>query len=121
LKKLSDIEIIGEPLLSVIAFTSKNPKLNIYSLGEYLDKKEWHLNVLQRPPSIHIACTLLTTSGVESFLEDLKAGISNVLSDPNSKGGDKAAIYGAAASIPDPAVVEDVVFGFLDALTLVET
>jgi sphinganine-1-phosphate aldolase len=112
------LEIIGNPLLSVVAFKSKAP-VKIYAVGDLLSRKDYHLNILQFPPSIHIACTMLTPQLVDELLQDLKEIVETLKKDPNAGDGEKAAIYGTAASVPDRNIIGDVVVGFLDGLTKV--
>jgi sphinganine-1-phosphate aldolase len=100
----------------VVAFTSKAP-IKIYSVADLLSRKDYHLNVLQFPPSIHIACTMLTPQLVEEMIGDLKEIVATLKENPNAGNGEKAAIYGTAASVPDRNIIGDVVCGFLDGLT----
>ena len=102
--------------MSVVAFYAINP-IKTYGLADLLSRKGWHLNVLQNPPAIHIACTILTVPAVDQLLEDVKEAVQTLLQDPNAGNGDVAAIYGTAASVPDRSIVADVTRGFLDALT----
>ena len=94
LQKIQGIRVIGDPLLS-----------------------GWHLNILQFPASIHIACTLLTVHAIEELLDDIQTAIDMLKRNPNAGNGNIAAIYGTSASIPDRSVVGDVARGFLDGLT----
>jgi sphinganine-1-phosphate aldolase len=103
-------------LLSVVAFTSKAP-IKIYAVADLLDRKHYHLNVLQFPPSIHIACTMLTPQLVDELIHDLKEIVETLKNDPKAGDGEKAAIYGTAASVPDRNIIGEVVCGFLDGLT----
>lgn len=105
-------------MLSVVAFKSVDPKINIYGIAELLSKKEYLLNVLQFPPSIHIACTMLTPPLVPILLKDLKEMSDALRKNPELGKGATAAIYGTAASVPDRNIIGDVVCGFLDGLTL---
>ncbi len=110
--------MIGAPLLSVVAFTSNNENVSIYGVADLLSKKGWHLNVLQAPPAIHIACTLPTVAGTQTLLNDLREIVETLKKDPSAGKGDVAAIYGTVASVPDRSVLQDVACGFLDALTM---
>ena len=116
LQKIQGIRVIGDPLLSVIAF-DVIPPLNIYAIADLLSQKGWHLNILQFPASIHIACTLLTVHAIEELLDDIQTAIDMLKRNPNAGNGNIAAIYGTSASIPDRSVVGDVARGFLDGLT----
>lgn len=118
LSKLPGIQVMGEPLLSVVAFKSAG-KLNIFAVAELLQKRHWHLNVLQNPAAIHIAVTLATcNSGATlQLVKDVKECLAEIESNPQAGNGAQAAIYGTVATIPDRSIVSDVAKGFLDALT----
>jgi len=99
-----DLHIMGNPIASVVAFSSKT--LNIYDVGDRMTHRGWELNGLQNPPALHIACTLLTVPAVDTFLQDLAEVVVEVKTThagglaegTKSKDGDMAAIYGVADS-----------------------
>jgi len=68
---LKSLEIIGDPQMSVLAFTSKEG--NIFNIGDALQKKGWHLDRLQFPDALHLTITSLNVGMEEDFLKDLKA------------------------------------------------
>ena len=72
---------------------------NTYALAELLSRKDYHLNVLQFPPAIHIACTMLTIPTVKTFIEDLREMVNMLRKDPKIGEGATAAIYGTAAAV----------------------
>jgi hypothetical protein len=53
-----ELSILGSPPASVIAFKSRDARVNILAVGDRMSKKGWHLNALQNPPGLHIACTV---------------------------------------------------------------
>jgi glutamate/tyrosine decarboxylase-like PLP-dependent enzyme len=53
-----DIRVLGDPLISVVAFTTKSDDLNIYAVGDRMGKKGWHLNALANPAALHMAFTV---------------------------------------------------------------
>ncbi|RKO90708.1 pyridoxal phosphate-dependent transferase, partial [Blyttiomyces helicus] len=55
IETIPQLHLIGDPLLSVVAFAARAP-MNTYAVADLLTRKGWHLNVLQNPPAIHIAC-----------------------------------------------------------------
>lgn len=110
------MQVIGDPKLSVIAFRSVS-NISIYSVGDLLSKKGYHLNILQYPASIHIACTMLTVDFAENLITDLQEIMETLALNPKGTGGDTAKIYGTAASVPDRTIIKEVVNGFLDGLT----
>ena len=117
LSLIPEIKVIGSPLMSVVAFTTRDSSLNIFSIGDLLSLKGWKLNVLQFPSAIHIANTLLTSESPLDIVNDVKECVKQLIDNPALGNGGYAAIYGTSASIADRTVIEDVSFGFLDGLT----
>lgn len=121
----NDLEIIGRPLVSVVAFSSKT--LDIYDIADAMSAKGWHLNSLQTPPAIHVAVTLPIVKAWEKLVADLEAVVEGekekervrVVEGKGAKGkslGDSAALYGVAGSLPNKSVVEQLAGGFIDTL-----
>ncbi|KAJ3074361.1 hypothetical protein HDU98_011430 [Podochytrium sp. JEL0797] len=119
IQTIPELKLIGNPLVSVIAFESVSPTLKIYGVADLLEKKGWHLNILQNPPAIHIACTYLTIGAADTLVRDVKEVVEVLRKNPQAGNGDTAAIYGTMASVPDRTVIKDVCKGFLDALTMI--
>ena len=120
-----DIHVLGNPLVSVVAFTSKS--LNIYDIADAMSGKGWDLNALQNPPAMHVCVTLPMVAAVDRLTEDMIAVISEekekervrLVEGRGKKGGakgDMAALYGVAGSLPDKSVVSELARGFLDTL-----
>jgi len=120
-----ELEIVGKPLVSVVAFTSRN--LNIYDIADGMSGKGWHLNALQDPPAIHVAVTMPIVKVWERLVADLEAVVEEerekervrMVEGKGTRGkavGDSAALYGVAGSLPNKSVVVDLATGFLDLL-----
>jgi sphinganine-1-phosphate aldolase len=121
----NDLEVVGNPLVSVVAFKSKT--LDIYDIADAMSAKGWHLNSLQIPPAIHVAVTLPIVKVWEKLVGDLEAVIEGekekervrIVEGKGAKGkavGDSAALYGVAGSLPNKSVVVELASGFLDTL-----
>nr|ALM31963.1 decarboxylase_GME2647 [Daldinia eschscholzii IFB-TL01] len=121
----TELEILGRPLVSVVAFTARN--LNIYDIADGMNKKGWHLNALQNPPAMHVAVTMPITKVWERLVADLEAVVEEerekervrAVEGKSLKGkatGDTAALYGVAGSLPNKAVVVDLATGFIDLM-----
>ncbi|KAI1637077.1 pyridoxal phosphate-dependent transferase [Biscogniauxia mediterranea] len=121
----AELEIVGRPLVSVVAFTARN--LDIYDLADGMSHKGWHLNALQNPPAMHVAVTMPITKVWEKLVADLEAVVEaerekervRAVEGTGAKGratGDTAALYGVAGSLPNKSVVVDLATGFLDLL-----
>ncbi|RAL09742.1 sphinganine-1-phosphate aldolase DPL1 [Aspergillus homomorphus CBS 101889] len=121
-----NLEIVGKPMVSVIAFESKNDAVDIYDVADDLSAKGWHLNALQTPPAIHVAFTVPTASAVDALTSDLVEVVEKELEKAEErkrqgksyivKRGDTAALYGVAGSMPDKSIVSRLAEGFLDTL-----
>ncbi|KAJ5129349.1 uncharacterized protein N7515_005388 [Penicillium bovifimosum] len=120
------MEVIGNPIVSVVAFRSKNGAIDIYDIADDLSAKGWHLNALQSPPAIHCAFTIPTAKAVEQLIADLTEVIGVELEKAEQRKregksyilqrGDTSALYGVAGSIPDKTIVSRLAEGFLDTL-----
>jgi sphinganine-1-phosphate aldolase len=119
-----DLHVMGNPITSVVAFTSKT--LNIYDVGDRMSHRGWELNGLQKPAAIHIACTMLTIPVVDAFLKDLEEVVAEVrLSTEKTaadglkpKEGEMAILYGVADTKIGGhlGIVPKLAEGFLNAL-----
>jgi glutamate/tyrosine decarboxylase-like PLP-dependent enzyme len=112
--KIPELHILGEPLW-VIAFGSKT--LDIYRVMDYMTSKGWSLNGLHKPACLHLCVTLRHTQPgvVERFIGDLRDAVEYVKDNPQAEGG-MAPIYGMAATMPVPSVVEDLLERYIDLL-----
>lgn len=119
-----DLHIMGSPITSVVAFSSKT--LNIYEVGDRMSHRGWELNGLQKPPALHIACTMLTISAVDTFLKDLAEVVEEVklssaiavAEGTKPKEGDMVMLYGVADTKIGGhlGIIPKLAEGFLDAL-----
>lgn len=120
LERIRGINILGDPQVSVVAFTSD--KFSIYELNDGLKLHGWNLNVLQFPSAVHLCVTLMHTEGrvAANFVRDV-ASISKELLTTKKGSSQKvnpegsAAIYGMAQTISDRSIVTQVCTRYLDA------
>lgn len=113
-RAIPGLEVIGNPLMSVIAFTSST--FDILRLADALEHRGWNLNRLQYPSAVHLCVTLLHTPDDVSarFVRDLTSCTAEIMKTPRAKSTGNAAIYGMAAAVPDRTIVEDIARGFVD-------
>jgi sphinganine-1-phosphate aldolase len=120
-----EIYILGNPLVSVVAFTTRN--LNIYDVADAMTARGWHLNALQNPPAMHVAVTIPIAKVWEKLVVDLENVVESekekermrIAEGKGPKGaasGDAAALYGVAGSLPNKKVVVDLAKGFVDLM-----
>jgi sphinganine-1-phosphate aldolase len=67
----TSLRVIGEPMMSVVAFESVDPVIDIYDVADGMSTKGWHSDMLQDPPGIHVAITTPMVKAVDILIEDL--------------------------------------------------
>ncbi|TIB10639.1 hypothetical protein E3P89_02752 [Wallemia ichthyophaga] len=118
----ADLAVMGQPLGSVVAFTSVNPALNIYTVGDLLHEKGFSLNAVANPPALHIACTRPTVAAVDDILSSLRWAVDQAKSRTFGKEdeGSMVALYGVGSSTAiGPDLVDYLARGFLDTMYVV--
>lgn len=113
---IPDLQIIGDPLCSVISFTSNS--IDIYELSDTLSKMGWHLSALQHPASIHLALTYLSLQSVDELKVLLKRTVEAMknASDAKPASDSTSALYGVAGSVKTTGVADRLIEGFLDSM-----
>jgi sphinganine-1-phosphate aldolase len=124
----SCLAVLGEPLVSVVAFESVDAAIDIYDIADAMGKKGWHLNAGQKPPMIHVAVTMPMTrpEAVDELIGDLvkcveaekEAAVERMRAGGplERKKGDAAALYGVAGKVAGGALVGRLVEGYMDTL-----
>ena len=70
IQKIEGLKIVGDPDMSVLAFTSENK--DIFNIANALSENGWHLDLLQFPDCLHLTVTKLNVGREEEFLRDLR-------------------------------------------------
>ncbi len=102
-KGITDIgcfEIIGSPIASLFAYKSTDSSVNVFALGDVMEKKGWHIDRIQRPDALHAMVTAPHDKVVEQYLEDLKEAVEIVRAHPELADSGQAATYGMVSHIP---------------------
>ncbi len=74
--EIDDLNIIGVPLMSIVSFESDS--INVYQLADVLNKKGWHFERQQLPPSLHFTINFIHVGVIDQFIKDLKDSIKEV-------------------------------------------
>jgi sphinganine-1-phosphate aldolase len=111
INQIPELYIIAEPVMSVFSFTSDT--IDVYNLGDVMDKKGWHLDRIQFPNALHMMVNPHHAEIVDVFLKDLRDSVKEVLSNPETDSSGDAAIYGMVASLPDRKKVKEYIINFL--------
>ncbi len=67
---IKELEIIGHPDMSILAF--KSDKIDVFKLADELNKKGWHFERQQLPPTLHFTINYIHRLAADEFINDLK-------------------------------------------------
>ncbi|MBN2153434.1 MAG: aspartate aminotransferase family protein [Candidatus Lokiarchaeota archaeon] len=110
---MPDLKVLGKPDMTVFAFTARDPAaINIYAVGDELQRRGWILDRLQFPPALHLIVTPPQVKVVDRFIADLGECVAHAKANPGSV-AEGAALYGLLATFPDRANLKKVVLDFL--------
>ncbi|SCU88453.1 LAFA_0E12794g1_1 [Lachancea sp. 'fantastica'] len=114
--EIPQLEIVGDPLCSVIAV--KSSQINVHHLADKLTSKGWHLSALQNPPALHFALTWLTRLSIDDLRRTLHECVKELSAEPNEGAASDgtSALYGVAGSVQTRGIVDRLLVGFLDTL-----
>jgi glutamate/tyrosine decarboxylase-like PLP-dependent enzyme len=113
LRSIDGIEILGDPDMSVIAFTSD--VFDVFELADALDEQGWHLDRQQLPPSLHLMLSPVHKPLVDPFLSDLSSAVLLLRSGAPAPEG-QAGMYGMLGSATDRSSVRQFMLDCLDGL-----
>tara|TARA_B100001540_G_C15367961_1_gene444293 strand:- start:98 stop:592 length:495 start_codon:yes stop_codon:yes gene_type:complete len=88
--EMKDLQLIDQPDMTIVSFQSST--INVYQLADILNKKGWHFERQQLPPSLHFTINYIHKDIIDVFLKDLKASIREVKKFKLSKISDKLQI-----------------------------
>jgi glutamate/tyrosine decarboxylase-like PLP-dependent enzyme len=97
---LQGLQVMGNPQMSVFAYGSTSPVINIFAVGDVMENKGWHIDRLQRPEGLHAMVTPAHETVVDQYLTDLKQALEFVKNHPDLASKGNAAMYGMIANVP---------------------
>ncbi len=100
IEAIPELEILGKPMGSVFAYRSKSRDVNIYAVGDQMEKLGWQIDRLQFPEALHAMVTPLHAAIVKKYLQDLRQAVRAVRGRPELSETGAAAMYGMIANIP---------------------
>jgi sphinganine-1-phosphate aldolase len=112
LGSVKGLKLAGDPSLAIVPLCGTDG-LDVYCLASLLEKKGWGVFTGQKPATVAIPVGERTPHLLPSLIADVKESVTYLLAHPETKPEGTAAVYGAAASIPDN-VLESVLRGYID-------
>ena len=67
-ESVPELQIMGSPCATMVAF--KSDKLDVYVLADELNKKGWHFERQQLPPSLHFTVNYIHKGVADEFIAD---------------------------------------------------
>lgn len=106
LARIDGIALVAEPDSTLVAYTSRDPDLDIYAVGDVLEERGWTVDRQQRPASIHLTLMAQHEPAIDAYLADLEEAVAIVRRDPSRRAKGHAAMYGLMAKVPIRGVVK---------------
>jgi sphinganine-1-phosphate aldolase len=100
IKAISSLEIVGNPIMSVFAYKSKDKAVNIFAVGDEMQRRGWTINKQQNPECLHATITPIHEKSIEPFLKDLRESVEHIRLHPELAMQGQAAVYGMVAKAP---------------------
>lgn len=106
------MKIVSQPVGTLFAYTATDT--NIFIVADLLEKKGWFVDRQTAPDSIHLTITPAHTPIVDQYIADLKEARDYAKAHPELAGEGMAAMYGMAAKLPDPTMVHQFLYQYMD-------
>lgn len=100
IRAIPGLAVIGEPKASLFSYRSTDPAVNIFAVGDEMEKKGWHIDRLQRPDALHAMVTASHDRVVDEYIADLAQAVGHVRAHPELAESGQAATYGMISHIP---------------------
>lgn len=111
IQAIPELHILGKPDMSVFAFGSE--EINVYALGNLMERRGWHLSYLQNPACLHMLVNPHQEAFAEAFLQHLNEAVKEVRASPSQAAEGMGAMYGMMAKIPNKESVNEFILRFL--------
>ncbi|KAL0489716.1 sphingosine-1-phosphate lyase [Acrasis kona] len=114
-EQIPELRILGNPVGPVVSFDACNG-IDIYQIGDAMHAAGWELSTLQNPKSLHICVTAQHKGMANELIKDLKKSVYDVVNHQEKFVHGMAPVYGMAVSMPDKAVVGDLISDVIDLM-----
>lgn len=106
LSSIPEIVVLGNPVMNILAFTTRNNKPDIFVIADQLEAKGWVVDRQQLPNCIHLTVMHYNIPVLNEYISDVKAALEYARNNPRASAQGNAALYGLMARIPFRGVVE---------------
>ncbi|MBK6947728.1 MAG: aspartate aminotransferase family protein [Haliscomenobacter sp.] len=106
LADIEDLEIIGDPVMNIVAFTTRHNQPDIFVVADQLEARGWVVDRQQSPNCLHLTLMRYNIPVLDQYVADLKEALLFARNNPRAVSTGNAAMYGLMARIPFRGVVE---------------
>jgi glutamate/tyrosine decarboxylase-like PLP-dependent enzyme len=107
LSAIPNIEIVGDPCMNILSYTTVNNRPDIFVVADRLEEKGWVMDRQQFPDCIHLTVLPTNLPFIDEYLEDLREAVAYASEHKELAAKGNAAVYGMMARIPFRGVVEN--------------
>lgn len=103
--EMPELQVMGDTDMSIVTF--KSDKLDVFMLADELNKKGWHFERQQGPPSLHFTVNYIHKDVVDEFIADLRTGVAAVGERKMAQIGNKvqsAFVKGLSSILPEGTI-----------------
>ncbi|MEM7105102.1 MAG: aspartate aminotransferase family protein [Bacteroidota bacterium] len=113
---IPELEVLGDPCMSVMAYRSSTKAINIYALADQMEQKGWTVERQQRPSSIHLTVVPQNLKAIKQYLEDVRNSVEFLRQHPEAAKEGTAPVYGLMAKMPLRKMVKKNVRQFMESM-----
>ena len=113
---IPELEVLGNPAMPILAFGSPLKGFSTYAVGDYLERKKWHIDRLQYPEALHLIINPGHGEVVDDFLADLRDAVEYVKAHPDAAFEGSAPMYGLIAKAPMRRMVKQQVLALFEGM-----
>lgn len=115
--EMPDLEVMGRPDATIVTWrTRKSSGLDIYTIADRLEDRDWHVDRQQNPPCIHCTVTSNHAGVIGEYLDDVREAVAFVKSHPELQSRGNAAMYGMMAKAPFRGMVKKSVLEVMEKM-----
>jgi glutamate/tyrosine decarboxylase-like PLP-dependent enzyme len=116
LQSIPEIEIVGKPHATVLAWKSNDLNVTSYAIADFLVSKGWSIDRHQKPESIHMTVNPTHAAVIDQYVQDIKDAIVYIRANPKANSSGEAAMYGMMAKIPFRSMIRSSVLKIMQQM-----
>jgi sphinganine-1-phosphate aldolase len=115
--EIPELEVMAKPDATLVAWrTRKSSELDVYTIADRLEDRDWSVDRQQNPPCIHCTVTSSHLPVIDDYLADVRQAVAFVLAHPELQSRGNAATYGMMAKVPFRGMVRKNALELLERL-----